>query len=356
MDENASFSATLELDVGAAYPSSDDSTPNLDAIRVGQRTFDSIHRTLVSRGDEWKAARRAARDETAPQAARSAAERATAERSDEFRALAAMVRLRPDTISKIVSAIANRSTASRTLVSALAAAETREAETALTKLATDRRLAAALRKQVVVSMLQLTRPAGSTLDAVLALLSDEAVHTHALYAVGSLSRRLRLSGETLVSARASAALLRELSAARLAGNKIDVLRAIANSGDPELLDALLPLATAREAEIRGAALEAMRLMDTTRVDDILVERIANEQDPEVLRAAVNAAKPRSPTAALAETVALLAQQEDNAYVRKDAIAVLKRWLPDHPELRSALQQIADNDPARGLRLAAAAAL
>src|SRR5690606_28130253 len=111
---------------------------------------------------------------------------------------------------------------------------------------------------------------------------------------------------------------------------VHLLRGIANSGEASLRSSVEPLLDHAKPTLRGAAVEALRLMPGAEIDRLIAERLAHESDYSALRAAVNAAKTRVPSAFLAAALADLSGRAQDSQARYRAVLILVDWLPHVP--------------------------
>lgn len=138
--------------------------------------------------------------------------------------------------------------------------------------------------------------------------------------------------------------------------KINVLRGIANSGYDGALDVVRPYLSARNAAVRGAAVESLRLMQHGSVDALIVEQLEQAQESGVRLAALNAMKVREPSDVLSTGLARFARQTPDPYARLKAVELAARWLQKRSELRGVVEELADRDERPRIRHAARAAL
>jgi len=97
-------------------------------------------------------------------------------------------------------------------------------------------------------------------------------------------------------------------------------------------------------------------MQHDEVDGLIATRLDQDQSPVALRAAVNAAKLRAPTAPLAAALSRAALGSGDSQTRYRATGLLVEWLPRRPELRAVLVQLAARDENDDVRSLAANAL
>jgi hypothetical protein len=97
-------------------------------------------------------------------------------------------------------------------------------------------------------------------------------------------------------------------------------------------------------------------MQDPRVDGIIAARMQSDVSPEVRISALDAATIRTPTRELTSGVTTAASDASDAHVRYRAVELMARWLPQRPDLRGALEQVAQKDVQPEVRERAKAAL
>jgi hypothetical protein len=212
-----------------------------------------------------------------------------------------------------------------------------------------------LARAVGASAARISRPTAATVDTLIGWLGRDALSVHATYGLGSMARSLRAT-EPDVSDRASRALIERLARERSNVRLIHLLRGIANSAAPAAFETVLPLTAHENDGVRGAAVEALRLMEHPRVDGVLADRLRREQNPNALRSVLNATKTRTPAADLADAVSGVALSSPDSQARYRAVRLLAEWLTHLPSLEPALAEIARNDASEAVRRAAVEAL
>jgi hypothetical protein len=198
-------------------------------------------------------------------------------------------------------------------------------------------------------------PTARTIETLVRWLDRDTLRVHAAYGLGSMARAIR-GRDAALSARAGRALVERLAAERSSLHTVHLLRGIANSGDAAAFDAVLPLLVHENDSIRGAAVEALRLMPHPRVDGAIAKRLRDERHPSALRAALNAVKPRAASDELTGAVAEVALSSRDSQARYRATRLLAGWFRQQPSLRSSLSEVARHDESEAVRRAAEDAL
>jgi hypothetical protein len=290
-----------------------------------------------------------------PESERQLRQARVALRSESFGSLAALLKLDDKNVALAEAAVRRGSKAAARVEDALAAADTPRSQQALVALADDAARSDDARLSSATSLIRIQAPTSPTLAALTRWIRDPLLASHAIHGLGSLSRRLRDAGDTERAELTAKPLLTELQSVTTDSARIQVLRGIANSGYAGAFDAVQPLVTAQNRDVRGAALEAVRHMRSDKVDPLLAERLKADPDAEVRLAALNAIKLRECSKPL--TAALVTATSDaEGRVRQRAAALLGRCRNGEPDAQAALTRLAASDPATSVREAATSAL
>ncbi len=257
-------------------------------------------------------------------------------------ALAAFLRQDDARVGVVTARVRAGSPTARRLLEAMGAAGSPRAQQALAELALDRKVAVATRELAAHSLVRSPRPTEASVRALESMLADDRLRQYGLLGLGTYCRELRAGGDPAAADAIARRLGDVLAAATSRTDRVLALRAVANSGHEALLEPVRPLLTDADPTLRGAAVEALRLMKVPEVEPLITAALGDAR-PSVRRAALNAAKVREPTPALLAAVGQAARAGADAGTRKDAVLLLERWLPAHPELRATLQQIAASE-------------
>jgi Lipoprotein amino terminal region len=260
-----------------------------------------------------------------------------------FSALAALIRTDPRNVPLTVARIRAHSPASHALSDALSSAGTPEAQQALVALSNDAKLELRVRRTAAFS---LTRTDPATPDTVRSLEahvgSVDPLRVYALFGLGTIARRLRDRGLTERSEAIVSGLEQDLKQAATPPERVEVLRAIANSGAASAFNEIKPYLQATEVPVQAAAVDALRLMARPEVDGIIAAMLAHS-DTTLQGAALNALSVREPSVVLVAALTEVAKSATNPALRIRAVRVMGRWLPQRPELRSNLEALAQSD-------------
>jgi len=273
-----------------------------------------------------------------------------------FEALAAIYRQDPQAIGLAMSKIRARSPIANVLVDAMGAAGTPAAQTALVELMNSKSLDAPTRARAGTTLARTSNPEDASIDALKALLVDHPFKAKALFGLGTYSRRLRDAGHAEQARELGEFLVARLPSANSEHAVLTVLRAIANSGYAGALPHLTRYLGDERPLVRGTALRALQSMRDPKVDGILASGLTSDPSGDVRVSALDAAKNRDPSDAMAQALAAVAASEPDTHVRYRAVELMGDWLTRRPDLRPTLEQIAQNDEEPRVRLLARNAL
>ncbi|HEY4158650.1 MAG TPA: HEAT repeat domain-containing protein [Polyangiaceae bacterium] len=273
-----------------------------------------------------------------------------------FSSLVGLVRSDPSVLPKIEQQVKKQSPAARELLDGLVSASTPAAMSLLAKLVSDPHLPTTLRADGATSFIRIHDPSKEDVAVLRGWLNDPLLGDHAVYGLGTASRHLRDNGDSVLANEIAEQLIGLTRAAKTTPERVRCLRGIANSGYSGALPVVEPLITSDDPTVRTSALEALRLMDTPKVEPLLIERMANDSDHRVRAAAVSAARRRSATDALAAAVSARALADDAPLVRSRAVELLGQWLTERPSLRATLEQVAARELVPQVRDSAKSAL
>jgi hypothetical protein len=259
----------------------------------------------------------------------------------DFVALAALLALNPQELSRARGEIEKGSPIAITLIAALRDARTPEAQATLRELLGQPGLDPTLRGLVARDLSHVQDPAPETVALFERLQTDPDVGVQATYGLGSNIHKLEKSNPTLANSTLRG-MTSELSTSKSDDRRAVLLTALGNAGQSESLEVIEPQTRADSPQVRTAAAQALRRIPDARADELLIKLI---QDPDgsVRYSALDAISERSPTAQLARAIADLAVVDPSVKTRYKATDLAGRWLPRFPELRVALESIAASD-------------
>jgi hypothetical protein len=297
-----------------------------DQARIGSHTFPELVTTL-----------------TALEAKHEGSLASATEAGPLFHALVGIFRQQPQQIAPAVELIRARAPIHATLLDALAMASTPASIDALSKLALDKTLPQPLRLRAAGSLIRAHQPGQGALEAAVKMLADPPLRENGLYGVGSFTRQLREQGNAALANTGTQVLASQLKAATDPGDQATVLLAISNSGSPELFDLAVSYQSHKNARVRHAALEAVRLMPQPAVEARLREALSRADRGDVVAALHALGRRPSATKESVDRVEAIAKQDPSADVRREAVLVLGLWSQMYPALVPVLAAIRDHD-------------
>jgi hypothetical protein len=278
------------------------------------------------------------------------------EKARLFEALAALYRQQPSTINAALDRVSAKSPASALLVAALGSASTEASQKALIRLIHARDEDPQIVMHASMALIRVPRPEPVAVTELESRLSTRPYDTTALYGLGTYCRRFRDAGKTADMQSVGDLLTRQLDAATTRPTRIHTLLAIANSGYAAALPKVAPFLADTEEDVRAAAVEALQSMRGPNVDELIAAKIREDTSATVRIRAMEAARVRQPSDALAGALVNAATSSDDAHVRYSAIDLMISWLPRWPAFRPTLAQVATNDGEARIRERASAAL
>jgi len=353
----ALLASTVALEPSVAYGQAPDRN-RFDALRIEGQTFESVLKLLEQRSKDSHPEDLVGskNGQTVPDAVQDARKDRLAKDLGAFTTLAALLRKDPQNVVKASAAIAAKSPALTELVDGLASAGTGEAQAALCDLILDTKQPLQLRASAATGLIRGEHPSAQALVTMHVLTLDPDLADFGVFGLGTASRHLREDGNV-----AEADKLAEQLAALLRGAKDDTvriraLRGIANSAYAGAIPSVKPELKAKDATVRSAAIEALRLIKTPAADALVAETLTSETSNAVLAAAIRVAASRPPSETLEKALHKTALEGDDDGTRQQAVELLANWLPQRQNLRATLEQVAQKDPQPRIRDVALAAL
>ena len=350
LDWKSALANARTLDATAPYTGP--MRADYEQLRIGDYTYDSALAEIRKQAEERaKAASPQATDED-----KQAAQRELQERAGVFRAMAAILRAEPERIPDAVAEIRRKGRAARTLIDALAMANTNESTAALVKLVNDESLEEDWRGASARGLIRVQRTTPESVAALTSLLARPKLRVHALYGLGSVARRLEDEGRTQESQAVLQTLLRELRKKQPPTGTAQILRGISNAGLASALESVTPFLQDPSEEVRAAAVHALRMMKDPRVDALVVQALLTDPKKGVRRAAAESVALREPSDALITGLQNAVTADPDVKVRRQVLETLIAWLPQRPELRTSLEAVASRDERPSLKRTALEAL
>lgn len=269
-------------------------------------------------------------------------------------ALQWLVRLRPETAGEIQQRVTAGLDAhlGRMLLSALGAAGTDPAQTALAALRSDSALPADVRSAATMALFQLAQPNERVLGDLTQDLGRAAEFTGddalAMLLLGALAPR---AGEVRVEGRAPMDVLLALEGRAQQQGRLDLwLDALGNTGTADVVPHAQRMAAHGDEAVRAAAYHAVRRVEVPAALALL-ERGLSDPSPRV-RGDVVAALSQHQSEAAAAALIRAARDDADADVRRASVGALARFAKPGTAARQAIERAAQSDPDAGNREAA----
>jgi hypothetical protein len=230
-------------------------------------------------------------------------------------------------------------------------ASSRRALDGLGKLALDHSQPEALRVRAAGSLIRAHDPDTTALEIAAKMIDDPSLRENGLYGVGSFTRQLREHGNAPLASAGTKVLERQL---RLAapGDLATVLLAISNSGSAELFEAAVSYQKHKDATVRHAAIEAIRLMPQAAVESRLRDVLDRDDRGDVMAALHALGRRPKATRESVDRVETIAKQDPSGQVRREAALVLGLWSQMYPALIPVLTELREHDPDQHVRAVA----
>jgi Lipoprotein amino terminal region len=322
----------------ASAPIATGSDPSLDEARAEGRSFDEVMAVV---------AQSTLRGPDASNADQTRAGRA-------YVALTALLRLHPENIGKLVDAIGSDLPFAAAAVAALRDAGTPETQAALQELLKDPRLVREIRFEAARALSRVDRPTESTVQTLESLRTDDELGTQARYGLGSTAFRLRNQQPELAD-RVISDLTQELAATDSASRRTTLLTALGNAGASEAMAEIQPFLGDASAEVRAAAVQALRRIPGATADELLAAA-THDASSTVRTSTVDAISERAPSDVLVNAISNAVLREPQDRTRALAVGVAADWLPTYAQLRPVLEVVASNDSHGDIRQRARNAL
>jgi hypothetical protein len=346
LDWNVLLSKTIEVKAEEPY-GGQASVDSLDTARIHGQSFEALWGRLQHSAT--------AADTVAPNGG-SAQPASLTEGAQDFIALAALFRKKPETIALATQKIRANAPGASILLDALASASSSQSEQALLSLTQSKSVDPKLNARALYALTRVQRPTDAAISGLKALLVSSPFDESALYGLGTFSRRLRDSGKQEKSAEIGQLLIEQLRAAKTESTLVAVLGGLTNSGYANALPVVKPYVHDGRETVRVAAVRALQSMRDPAVDGIIAERLKTDASSAVRISAIAAAQVRQPTDEVAEALSTLVVSSSDPRVRIRAVELMSQWLERRPDLRSTLQTVATNDAEPQVRARAKTAL
>ncbi|HEX4338869.1 MAG TPA: HEAT repeat domain-containing protein [Polyangiaceae bacterium] len=339
--KNLATMSSLTAATSSAATTSTSKTEEMDAARIGGRTYAGIVATLTA--DE-----RSSADVQKSKQQKEKAGRA-------YVALTALLRREPQNLATAKEHVERGGPLSTTLLDAMRDAGTPETQHVLAELATGGKLDRTARISAVEDLGHVGAPTEETVKTLRNLEADTELGTQATYGLGSNVFRLQSQDRALASAIV-AELTARLRNATSDDERITLLSALGNAGDPGAMDSIKAyLGAANTSGVRAAAVQALRRIPGD-VADALIAVASEDADVAVRLSAMTAVAERAASAPLMAALGNVLLHETVWQVRARAAQTAASWLADGAALSDVLGQVASGDPSDDIRLIAQNAL
>ncbi len=271
--------------------------------------------------------------------------------------LTALFRRRPEAASQAASLLVKNGPQKR-VTNALGASGSPAAVAALDSLAHNAALAANLRTDAIVALVETQHPSAEAMRIPRDLVndSDSTVQSAARMMSGALAHAGRSEHPAQADA-IDASLIALYRKAHDVREKTAMLGALGNSAGPSVIPVVEQALRDMHAPVRAAAARALRLAPGPDVDRTLAAVITSDSEAGVRSDAIFAARFRRPMPAPIADALLKAAASDKAdYVRSDALAVLRQNPTASVRIPETLGRIAKLDVDPGIRRQAREAL
>lgn len=347
-DVTASLSQLRQMDASSPYTGP--MRANYDALRIGTYTYNSALAELEGVNIKDAAARSQRKNPTTKEPASGGLEQThLQERAAPFRAMSALLRTQPDLVAQAVKDIKKRGAAARTLIDALAMTETKEGAEALANLLQDATLPLDWRGAVASGLVRGGDTSHQTVRALQSTLSIPEIRVHALFGLGTIARKLAVANDLSRADTTVQILTKILTEKPTATVAAHALRGVSNSGLSAALPAVEPYLTSPSTSLRVAAVQALRLMREPRVTELIADRLLHDRDKSVRRAAAESASEQPPSEGLITAMQNAVTSDPDTKVRTILLETLVQWVPDKPELKTALELVVQEDARASLR-------
>jgi hypothetical protein len=348
---------TVALEPNAAYgqaPSHD----RFDALRIEGQTFESVLALLEQRAKNPQPEELigSKNGKAVPDSVQASLKDQLGKDLNAFSALAALLRKDPQNVAKAKAAISAHSVATDKLVDGLSSAGSTEAQAVLSELILDSKLPLPLRATAATGLIRGEHPSPQALVTMHVLTLDPDLADFGVFGLGTASRHLREDGNAAAANKLAEELVELLRTATEDPARIRALRGIANSAYVGAIPTVRPLLKAKDATVRAAAIEALRLVKDPTADTLVAESMTSETSNEVRSAAIRVAAGRTPSDTLESALNKTALEAPDDATRQQAVELIASWLPQRQGVRATLERVAQKDPQPRIRDVALAAL
>jgi hypothetical protein len=174
-------------------------------------------------------------------------------------------------------------------------------------------------------------------------------------ALGSMARRLKETAPPRAAAIVDR-LMHELAAAHAPEAQKPYLLALGNAGSSDMLPALRPFLDDANADLRTAAVGALRFLDSAEAGRLLLHALASDSEAEVRAQAASALEKREVTPEIIAAEKDVLMRDRSPAVRLAVMANLWKARRSVPAVEALIEEAARTDASKDVRDAAAALL
>lgn len=272
-------------------------------------------------------------------------------RAEAMAKLRAGFALRPEDAARVVPLLEKMPEEDgKAVTAALGGVGTPPAQRALVSVVDDPRTPMPVRLNASAAILLLERPETTLVASLVRQTrdSDRDVRWASTFALGSIVSKVDDAGSGLRT------LIDAFSAARAPEDRVLSLRALGNSGDARIVPLALSALSDANADVRAAAVNAVRFVSGAEADQLLAGAMLTDADPEVRRKAIDTVTGFRFVPSFFAAYGTVLSQEAFPLVRR-AVAQSLGKVRSTPEAIALLQR-ASNDASEDVRAVALASL
>jgi hypothetical protein len=269
--------------------------------------------------------------------------------SESFGALAALLRRDPEAVRTALDWILARRDATGTLLDALGAAGTPEAQRALATVVGTGTFPKVERKAALTALGFVDRPTAETIAKIEALQNHPELGRQAKLSLGTCANRLK--GEDPDLARRALDVLAEGLKAEKTDAVMDYLAALGNAGMREEIPHVQPFIAHPLAPYREFAVDALRLVPGDDVDEMLLARLKSDTSAAVRATAARSLRDREAGPKVIAALDAAARTEKDVEARFSVLKTVTVFVDRAPKLAETLAWVGEHDPDPQLRAA-----
>lgn len=243
----------------------------------------------------------------------------------------------------------------RAVLGALASTDGADAKRTLAELARDSTVSEDLRAQALMGLGTSDPPTRESIEQLQALAQDERLspelHGTALRALGAALGEQDAADPSVTSAALTSMgfLVHGLENAKSPAEAAPYADALGNAGTSGGLKTLLELVHSKSPVLRALAIANLRKMQGAEVDAVLANALMFDSDADVRGAALEALRYREPTTATIGALVQVIKHDPSKALRHQAVGVAAMYADETPELMAAIVWASENDPDQDVR-------